>query len=176
MIKNTTVCGIDPGKKGGIVVLDRLGHLCSVVPIPMIGDVYNYSEIIPILLSADFVMIEAISYHGIAMKGLESLIHHVGVLEGLCIAFNIAHNKVTPAVWKKAIGLPTMGIVRKTKSETPEQETARKRANYQRKKAGKNDSIELALRLFPNIGEFGVKIGDGIAEAALIAEYARRTR
>lgn len=73
-----------------------------------------------------------------------------GMIQGILQAFGIPYELVTPQKWKKEFGVT----------------------------ADKNTSIEVCKRLFPDVNlkrtERCKKEHDGMAEALLMAEYARR--
>ena len=76
----------------------------------------------------------------------------------MLVAIGARYVEPTPHAWKKALGLP-------------------KRSGKERKQ-GKEDAVVLATQLFPGINLTPGKKRvphDGMADAVLIAEYARRT-
>lgn len=76
--------------------------------------------------------------------------HNLGVIEGLLRGYGIPYQLVPPQTWKKEFSLSS----------------------------DKAKSIEVCQKLFPNVSllatERSRKPNDGIAEALLMAEYARR--
>lgn len=143
--------GVDPGKNGGLCVLHSDG-----IPITWERMPDGKARI------ADWVIREHRKYPRITLvtelaqvfpkQGLVSAFRygmHFGTFEDAAIYLGIPYVEVRPHVWKKAMGL-----------------TSRKR-----------DSIAACRRLFPAVDL--VPLGcrtehDGIAEALLIAEWARR--
>jgi crossover junction endodeoxyribonuclease RuvC len=76
--------------------------------------------------------------------------HNLGLIEGLLRGYGISYQLVPPQTWKKEFSLSS----------------------------DKAKSIEVCQKLFPNVSllatERSRKPNDGIAEALLMAEYARR--
>ena len=76
--------------------------------------------------------------------------HNLGYIEGLLQAFDIPYQLVPPQTWTKEFCVTS----------------------------DKNTSIEVCRKLFPHVSllptEKSRKSSDGMAEAILIAEYARR--
>lgn len=76
--------------------------------------------------------------------------HNLGFIEGLLSAFNLSYQLVPPSVWKKEYSL----------------------------NSDKTKSIEICQKLFPDVSLLPTprckKCHDGMAEALLMAEYARR--
>ena len=78
--------------------------------------------------------------------------HNLGYIEGLLQAFDIPYQLVPPQTWKKEFCVTS----------------------------DKNTSIEVCRKLFPHVCLLPTarsrKPSDGMAEAMLLAEYARRRR
>ena len=157
--------GIDPGASGAIVMLRGTEHK-STVPMPTMlngqgRQVLDLSEIDRLFrwfgtLRA-FVAIEQLQPMPMDKGG--TLANYargrsLGVLEAFCVAYQIRYQLVRPQVWQKEM----LGGVEG-------QDT-------------KARSIIAARRLFPSVSllrtERSKKPDDGIADALLIAEYARR--
>lgn len=148
------VIGIDPGKKGGVAVLNSSGVLLEIYSMPkteagvcaLIRDVserYKYN--IFCLEKAQAMPTQGVT--SVFTYGTE-----YGVLRGAILALGNTLEEVRPVKWKTAI------IGKKTGSD-------------------KTLSIAKAENLFPNIELIpkGCRVPqDGRAEAALIAEWARR--
>lgn len=148
----TTFIGIDPGKSGGIANIDTESGICYTVP---------YS---------DKALIDMCSFEGFSGKtehimcclekvgampgqGVVSMFsfgQSVGYIKGVLEAFRIPYQEITPQKWKKEFGL----------------------------NSDKAASAEVCRRLFPDISLLATprckKPHDGMAEALLMAEYARR--
>lgn len=162
--------GIDPGKLGGIAVVDPEGHVVTVQPTPIVDGQKGRPEYdLPGILKAlcfhagagpsagVFVTVEKAQPMPPKMPGGSIANFHRGVGRGwewmLC-ALGIPYQLVAPVTWQKAMH-----------AGTPGEDT-------------KQRSILAAQRLFP-----GVRLqrtercrlpSDGLAEALLLAEYGRR--
>lgn len=141
-----TYIGIDPGKDGAIAALNGGCIVKSGF------DEMEYREILrQCVPSKTICFIEKVS--AMPGQGVTSMFHfgeNYGFIQGLLYAYEIPCQTVTPAKWKREFQI--------TKD--------------------KNTSIEVCKRLFPK--ESLLRTGrckkdhDGIAEALLIAEFARR--
>jgi crossover junction endodeoxyribonuclease RuvC len=81
-----------------------------------------------------------------------------GRLEGLLVGIDAPYDLVTPQAWRRAMGLP-----KRTDAE---------------KKLRKAEAVEKCRRLLPGLQLIpdGCRVpNDGIADAGLMAEHARRT-
>jgi crossover junction endodeoxyribonuclease RuvC len=152
------VVGIDPGQKGGVAVLNPAGDFVGGFRMPLIehrgkklvdatGLGHKLEALIPERAVAAFVVeqVNAMPKQGVASS------FQFGRMLGAVEACALLHpssasvNWVTPAVWKKALGL-----------------SSNKRA-----------SLDAARLRFGDLPLWGVLANDGIAEAALIAAYWR---
>jgi hypothetical protein len=155
------VVGVDPGRTGAVAVLDRDGDLEAVFPLDVFGTEPNAMEFA--------AQLEAIGPRSEVFIGVEepfannraSSISQMnqgigyGVLLGVIGAGGYRHERIKPADWKRELGLP-MG----------------KQLTQADKK---RNSREFATRLWPDHAHNWAKTSqDGLAEAALIAECARR--
>ena len=140
--------GIDPGKKGSMAIIDGKGEAAPMV-IP-------FKEItwIDALKMLDAFHCRAVVEKVGAMpgQGVTSMFNfgmNFGWIQGVLDALNISYELVSPQKWKKEFGLTS----------------------------DKSESIRTAQRLFPGVslktGEKSRVESDGMAEALLIAEYAR---
>lgn len=152
--------GIDPGKNGGIAVIH------DKFPKPFDISVYKYSD-------DDLIDVIAICTKGASIavhrdeeikcvlekvnampgQGVVSMFNfgqNFGFIQGVLKAYEIPFELVPPQKWKKEFSVTS----------------------------DKNTSIEVAKRLFPGVNlkatERCKKDHDGMAEALLMAEYARR--
>ena len=139
--------GIDPGKSGAMAVINEKGE---VVCTPFDKEAY-----IDVLSSAPvgetFCVLERVSaMPGQGTVSMFTFGENYGWIQGILDSFGIPYELVRPQAWKKSFGV--------TKD--------------------KNSSIAVAKRLFPRANfkrtERSLKDDDGLCEAALIAEYARR--
>lgn len=177
------VIGIDPGHHGGIVILDGNGVPIYAINMPLAGSGFDYSEINKLFAKtkkafpATKVAIELVGFMGVeTAKNISDLIYHAGALFGIAVANDLPVFLTQPSVWKKKIGLPRIGITYAKKGETAEEKKKRTNENSRKRRNAKNISIEHAVRLMPQLEKvLGSKVNDGIAEAALIGEFARRT-
>lgn len=148
--------GIDPGKNGGIACIQKADneHIIEIVP-------YSDENIIGFIRKCDLVAdingekIKCVLEKVNAMpnQGVVSMFNfgqNYGFIQGVLKAYNIPFELVPPAKWKKEFSVTS----------------------------DKNTSIEVAKRLFPGVNlkatERCKKDHDGMAEALLMAEYARR--
>ena len=142
--------GIDPGKSGAMAFMGN----------PDRGEivVYPFNE----RDYADTLMASSVGHDCCAVvervtampkQGVTSMFNfgvNFGFIQGLLTAYGIPFELVSPAKWKREFGVTS----------------------------DKNTSIAVAQRLFPGVSllrtERCKKPDDGIAEALLMAEYARR--
>ncbi|TLM63593.1 MAG: Holliday junction endonuclease [Deltaproteobacteria bacterium] len=143
--------GIDPGKNGGLCVVDSNGTALECTRMPD-----GTARIIDWLLHArerypNLVMIAELA-QAMPKQGVTSTFRyarHFATFEVAAILLRTPYVEVRPAVWKKAMGLNQK----------------------------KTDSIAACRRLFPTVELIpkGCRTEhDGIAEALLIAEWGRR--
>lgn len=160
--------GIDPGKKGGIAVID-VEHNSVKFLIKMPED-ENKEELKEFLTSLaplrDLVGIKVITERpilkphfinkpcsrcrtmmktAVMQQGVMTSLINYGIILGFLYAYEIPFEEVESAKWKKAFKLDK----------------------------DKSKSIKLAKQLFPSVTN-DIKSHDGMAEALLIAEYGRR--
>lgn len=137
--------GIDPGLKGGIALI---GEGISVYPY----DNATLLEVCEMLHGTDCICcLEQV--HSMPKQGVSSTFKFgvgYGYIKGVLEAFRIPYQEMPPQRWKKEFSLNT----------------------------DKQKSIEVCKRLFPSVSlkrtERCTTDSDGIAEALLMAEYARR--
>lgn len=139
--------GIDPGKSGAIAVLYPNG---SIEAQPFNST--NYVDILKGLENQEVMCcLEKVSaMPGQGVVSMFNFGHNLGFIEGVLQTAGIPYQLVPPQTWKKEFSLSS----------------------------DKNKSIEVCQKLFPKISllatERSRKPSDGIAEAVLMAEYARR--
>lgn len=137
--------GIDPGKKGAMAVLDS-----GVVALALFED-GKYAEVLKSLSGQDVrVCLEHVNaMPGQGVTSMFSFGENFGYIRGLLEAFGLPYELVRPQKWKKEFGI-----------------------------SDKNASIEVCKRLFPGVPirrtDRCRKDDDNMAEALLMAEYARR--
>jgi len=141
--------GIDPGKGGALAVIGFDGKVCVTV-----FDEEKYCDLLGSPWYSQEHTICCLEHVG-AMPGqgvtsMFSFGENFGFIQGLLKANGIPYELVRPQKWKKEFSV--------TKD--------------------KNTAIEVCKRLFPNVSllptERCRKDNDGMAEALLMAEYARR--
>lgn len=139
-------CGIDPGRGGAIAVIREDGSVETSV-----FDEAEYRSVLQALNGSSLVIVEDV--HAMPKQGVTSMFNfgfNKGWIVGLLYAYGIPTQLVSPQKWKRAFGLDN----------------------------DKQKSIECAMRLYPNANLYATprckKMHDGIAEALLMAEYAKR--
>ena len=158
-------CGIDPGKDGCLAIL---GYRESPTLVPFSEAEYadqlrrfdcrrteagkDLDAIMHVPATEVFCVVEHVSaMPGQGVTSCFSFGQNFGFILGLLTAFRIPYELVRPQKWKKAFSCTS----------------------------DKNTSIEVAQRMFPGVDLRRTpkckKPHDGIAEALLMAEYARRT-
>lgn len=152
------IAGIDPGKTGAIAFIK--GRKIKAFPTPTLKISKTKSEIdgraVFELLKkykTDHVFIEKV--HSMPKQGVSSTFVFgmgYGMMRGICVGLELPYTLVTPQAWKKEMcaGMPK----------------------------GKDISIIVSKRIWPKINLLPTKRcrkeSDGMADAALIAEYGRR--
>ncbi len=137
--------GIDPGKDGGIAWIDSEGAHAKP---------YSDEMLIAVLATAGNncrCVLEKVS--AMPGNGAVSMFHFgqsFGYIQGVLEAYGISYQLIPPKTWKKEYSL----------------------------NSDKEKSVEVCRRLFPSVDlyrtEKCTKPHDGMAEALLMAEYARR--
>lgn len=154
-------CGIDPGLKGGIALVSSSGSLIDAVPMPndVNGiDVRAVMEKIRRYTAESFVKVIIEKTQSMPKQGISSA-HTYGIgfgsIIGVLVALDIPYMMVRPAQWTKAMHVGT--------------------------DAGepKERSYQAAVRTWPRQSWQSTprcrKPHDGMIDAALIAEFGRRT-
>lgn len=143
--------GIDPGKTGAIAVMDDDGILClEQFNVDKYVDVLSY--VVQSTSAKDIkVCLEKVgAMPGQGVVSMFNFGHNLGVIEGILSALRIPYQMVPPQTWKKEFSLT----------------------------GDKARSVEVCEKLFPGVDlratERSRKPSDGLAEALLLAEYARR--
>lgn len=145
---NRMYIGIDPGKSGGIAVIDEYTNERWTIP-------YSDEELIKtcfyVMEFDSICCLEKVS--AMPHQGVTSMFNFgksYGYIKGVLEAFSIPYQEITPQKWKKEFGLSS----------------------------DKTASVEVCKRLFPDVDLLATprckKPHDGMAEALLMAEYARR--
>lgn len=141
-----TYIGIDPGKSGALAIIEE--GIAFAIP-------FDERQYIDTLLTVDpkqsVVCLEHV--HSMTKQGVSSQFNfgmNFGWIQGVLATLGIPYELVTPQKWKKEFSVT----------------------------ADKNGAIACCKRLFPGVSllrtEKCKKEHDGMAEALLMAEYARR--
>jgi len=110
------ICGIDPGKKGGLAILDE-SDLISVIPMPLIDDSVDFKLVKDFLIKhkPSKIIIEAV--HAMPRQGVCSMFNFgfsTGGLHGVCCALDLPITTVQPRTWQKTL----MGDAKHEKEDT----------------------------------------------------------
>ena len=146
----TVFIGIDPGKSGGIACIDTESGICYTVP-------YNDKALIDMCSCESRnnykVMCCLEKVGAMPGQGVVSMFNFgqsVGYIKGVLESIRIPYQEITPQKWKREFGLTS----------------------------DKAKSAEICRKLFPDISLLATprckKPHDGMTEALLMAEYARR--
>ena len=141
--------GIDPGKKGGVATISEDGvKVYQWDDQRFIEDMRQHANWLDKCVAA----VEKVgAMPGQGVTSMFSFGQSYGFILGVLAAFGIPYQLVSPATWKREFGLL---------------------------KSQKQDSVDVCKRLFPGVNllptERCRKESDGMAEATLTAEYARR--
>ena len=149
------VLGVDIGTAGGLALLTTAGELLDVAPMPVLNDgpagrpAVN-APLLAALLGRWGPTSAFVEYVGArpgeAASGAFAFGRSRGVVEGVLGAHEIPTRLLTPATWKRSVGIPPGrdGVKDLARSE--------------------------AIRRWPHLAQrFAAKGSDGLAEAALIA-------
>jgi crossover junction endodeoxyribonuclease RuvC len=148
----TLFIGIDPGKSGGIAMIDTQENYQVAQEFSEDGLISVCEEIrIKGRTMKVICCLEKVgSRPGQGVVSMFNFGQSVGYIKGVLESFRISYQEITPQKWKKEFGLNS-------------------------KKAA---SIEVCRKLFPDVSLLATqrckKPHDGMAEALLMAEYARR--
>lgn len=157
--------GIDPGKKGSIVVLSN-GTVTSI-KMPTIKDELDYHSLYKTI--SDYKDQDAIIgfeklgvIFGTGKSTAFSMGYQSGAIEMACIASGIPYVMIPAKQWQKEM---FMGITTINKSGSSKLDT-------------KAMALVAVQRLFPNVdlkfGSRSTKPHDGLVDALLIAEFLKR--
>lgn len=150
--------GIDPGKKGGFAVIyNDLSGIQHVDVFPWDDDdfvremVWWRDDFAAHEGGGAVACVEKVgAMHGQGVRSMFTFGKSAGFIEGVLAALGIGYQLIPPKTWKAEFGL----------------------------NSDKAASIEVCKRLFPKVNllpnEKCRKDSDGMAEALLMAEYARR--
>ena len=140
--------GIDPGKSGAMAMISDLTKERALIRFDESVYAKVLRECIPEETKACLEHVGAMPGQGVT--SMFNFGQNFGYINGLLEAFQIPYELVRPQKWKKEFSIT----------------------------GDKNSSIEVCKRLFPGVDlrrtERCRKDDDGLAEALLMAEYARR--
>lgn len=143
-----TYVGIDPGKSGALALIHEDGAIETYAFDPAVYVVVlgRVAEYCHVTCCVEKVS----AMPGQGVVSMFNFGHNLGFIEGLLRAYGIPYQLVPPQTWKKEFSLSS----------------------------DKARSIEVCQKLFPKANLLATsrsrKPSDGIAEALLMAEYARR--
>ena len=155
--------GIDPGLQGGIAIINDYPEIVDSLKMPIISQgkkkVYNH-----LALRQFFVRFEASHYYAIleqqqpmpkqGVTSMFSIGYGFGALKQCLVDFAIPHEVVRAQVWQKEFGISG------------------------RKGNTKAQALQICQDLFPSTNLLATKRSkkphEGIVDALLISEYARR--
>lgn len=144
---STVYLGIDPGRKGAIATIWNDYHIV-VLPMNEENMVHRVR-----LLQGENVRCCLEQVHAMPKQGVTSMFNFgmgYGFIKGCLEAYGISYQEIPPQRWKKEFGLS----------------------------GTKADSIAVCKKLFPKVSlkltDRSKVDSDGMAEALLMAEYARR--
>lgn len=152
------ILGIDPGASGGLALLSDNGMDLEVIPMPWITHVgINVEPVRSWIIKASRVFLEDIQVRpGEGVKATKTSCVNWGRIMGIADGLSVSLKVVQAKDWQKLAGVSSRD-----------------------KRERKATSVALAQRTWPQCSfmptERCTKPSDGMAEAALIAEYGRRT-
>lgn len=174
--------GIDPGKTGGIVVVNSSGEFVSKHPIPLIGKDIDTDELANIFeyIVEESKKVDAISHaciekvhavFGSSASNTWSFAYCVGLLDGIIRTKKIPFTKIQPKDWQS--------LVWQTDEIEREPSTIDKKGRVKQGKVKtKLVSLKAFRRIFPQVDlrptERSKNQSDGLVDAILIAEAVRR--
>lgn len=148
----TFFLGIDPGKSGGVAFIDAKSGVVSTE----VFDEGNLVELCTEMADNGDVKRAVCCLEKVGARPAQGSVsgfnfgQNFGYIRGVLASFKIPYQEITPQKWKKEFGL----------------------------NSDKSLSVEVCRKLFPDIGLLATpkckKPHDGMAEALLMAEYARR--
>lgn len=145
--------GIDPGKSGGIAVIDAEDGTKMLSPYSdeaLLKTIRLVSMFEPNVAGAQCCLEKVGAMPGQGVVSMFNFGKAYGYIKGVLEAYKIPYQEITPQRWKKEFGL----------------------------NSDKTASVEVCRRLFPDVNLLATprckKPHDGMAEALLMAEYARR--
>lgn len=197
----TWVIGIDPGASGAFVLLNPGGQIILSSKVPVLVDIKDTTDkktgkakqtkrtrmnlfelkkeiqtAITLVQSHSQRLVVYLEQVGAnptdGAVGAFAFGRGFGQWEGLLTALDLPIMLAPPATWKAVMVPLKLKMPKLSKDAT---KTEKGRARRTRSMAKKNAARNRAMQLFPaNASKFANKEDDGLAEAALLAEYGRR--
>ena len=148
--------GVDPGASGAIAVVNGAGVLLGTIKLDAQAvDVWAFLSAVDGAMGAVLEKVSSSPQMGVASAF--SFGQSYGMVRAFLVAAAVPFEEVTPASWRAAMHCKGTG-----KSVMGAEHNARRKENKAITKAK-------AMELFPR-----AKVTDAIADALLLAEYARR--
>jgi hypothetical protein len=157
-----TYIGIDIGKKGAIAVIKE--DSIDTFKMPIIKDQVDTGSLFSILTSYSHthIIFEKLGViYGSSKQTAFSMGYQMGLVEAFCVAMNIPYTAVRAVDWQKEMFKHTTVINKSGKTS----------------KDTKAMALVTIKRLFPTLSltyDKATKPHDGLIDAVLIAEYARK--
>lgn len=141
--------GVDPGKTGGIVILDQNGLIIKLHKMPIIPGTNEYDEheIKAIFCSYEnpHVFLENVQpSNDWGIKAISSLFECKGMMKGICTGINVKITLVAPQTWQKFCWEGVKKVTYPTNRKL-------KAGGYVQKTDTKATSSVAAIRLFPGV-------------------------
>lgn len=158
--------GIDIGKSGAIAVLYPNGSI-RTMKMPLINTELDYTDLYSIIsqcttIDGHIVFEKLGVIFGSAKHTAFSMGFQSGAVEMACVASKVSYSKVRAVDWQREM---FQGVEEITKTGSTKKDT-------------KAMALVAIKRLFPNLkltfGDRASKAHDGLVDAVLMAEYARR--
>ena len=148
------IAGVDPGKTGGIAVIDTsTPNRVKAAPMPIAGKEIDGEMLARYLSDVNLVILEKVAAR--PGQGVSSMFKFgmvYGIVQGVCLGRKIPFELVTPQRWKKIVLADT--------------------------KKDKDAAVAYCRRRFPQVSlkatERSRKDHDGMADALCLMEYGRR--
>lgn len=196
-----TYGGIDPGRKGFLVLVDAKGKIVRADPIPYLGKEVNHVRLLAIFREwklAGCVLAFLEHQQPFGVEGVVSIwtaAEAYGALKTALASAGIPFELPTPNVWKKDAGIPEGGAknlpkfpirpgkgnklaLARWKAQHAEISAKRKKLSADHKKRKKLLAVARAQALAPHhdfrASARAQKDSDGYAESYLLAHLARR--
>jgi hypothetical protein len=173
----------DPGKNGGVAILNERGDIVFTATIPKIGseiDLNGLNKLVNHIKNfgeTQHVILERVhSIFGVGAASNFTFGQVNGFIEGMIVAAGLKYTKTNPREWQKIAWEGVDVISNKVIKYKTDKKTGLKVENGIREKVDtKKTSLIAAKRLFPNWSfvatERSKKDHGGLVDAALIAYY-----